>query len=87
MEPGGEPLEPRKVAQQILRTFLPKAFRRPVEAAEIDSFMKLYDRAAGRGDPFEERMKLALKAVLVTPRFLFRSSIARQAGNLSDRPV
>jgi hypothetical protein len=32
----------------------------------------LYDRAAERGDPYEERVKLALKAVLVSPGFLFR---------------
>src|SRR5262249_39446375 len=29
-------------------------------------------RAAERGDPYEERVKLALKAVLVWPEFLFR---------------
>ena len=34
--------------------------------------LTLYDRAAERGDPFEERMKLAMKAVLVGPDFLFR---------------
>src|SRR5262249_29409442 len=32
----------------------------------------MYDRAAERGDPYEERVKLALKAVLVSPYFLFR---------------
>ena len=34
--------------------------------------MTLYDRAAQRGDPFEERIKLALKAVLAGPDFLFK---------------
>jgi hypothetical protein len=34
--------------------------------------MAMYDRAAERGDPYEERVKLALKAVLVWPDFLFR---------------
>ena len=55
------------------RSLLPKAFRRPVEPAEIDRFLALYDRAAERGDPYEERVKLALKAVLVWPEFLFRT--------------
>ena len=32
----------------------------------------MYDRAAERGDPYEERIKLMLKAVLVWPEFLFR---------------
>ena len=72
VEPGGELLQPRKVAEQILRSFLRKAYRRPIEEAEIVPLIKLYDRAAERGDPFEERMKLALKGVLVSPHFLFK---------------
>ncbi len=72
MEPGPEPLDPRKAARQVLTAFLPRAFRRPVEPAEVDRFLVMYDRAAGRGDPYEERLKLALKAVLVWPDFLFR---------------
>jgi len=72
MEPGTEPLQPRKAAEQILRTLVRRASRRPVEASEVAPFMTLYDRAAGRNDPFEERIKLALTAVLVSPDFLFK---------------
>ena len=72
-EPGEEPLRPRDAARRVLAAFLPKAFRRPVQPAEIDRFLVMYDRAAERGDPYEERLKLALKAVLVWPDFLFRS--------------
>jgi cytochrome c553 len=71
-EPGEDPLQPRKAAQQVIASFLPRAFRRPVTPAEVDRFLALYDRAAERGDPYEERVKLALKAVLVSPDFLFR---------------
>ena len=72
VEPGGSLLQPRKAAEQILRTFLRKAYRRPVETADVAPLLTLYDRAAQRGDPFEERMKLAMKAVLVGPDFLFK---------------
>ena len=71
-EPGEEPRDQRRAARQLLSTFLPKAFRRPVTPTEIDRFMTMYDRAAQRGDPYEERMKLMLKSVLVWPDFLFR---------------
>jgi len=71
-EPGIEPFQARKAAQRILANFLPKAYRRPIKPAETDRFMALYDRAAERGDPWEERMKLALKGVLVAPDFLFK---------------
>jgi mono/diheme cytochrome c family protein len=72
MEPGVALLQPRKAAEQILRGFLRKAYRRPVETGDVTPLLTLYDRAAQRGDPFEERMKLALKAVLVGPDFLFK---------------
>lgn len=72
LEPGGELLQPRKVAEHTLQVFLNKAYRRPVDQADVVPFLKLYDRAAERGDPFEERMKLALKGVLVSPQFLFK---------------
>src|SRR3954470_3547525 len=72
VEPGGSLLQPRKAAEQILRSFLRKAYRRPVDTADIAPLLTLYDRAAQRGDPFEERMKLAFKAVLVGPDFLFK---------------
>ena len=71
-EPGEEPLDARKTARRVLASFLPKAYRRPVQAAEIDRLLQMYDRAAERGDPYEERVKLALKAALVSPDFLFR---------------
>ena len=79
-EPGAEPLQSRRAAEQILRSFLRKAYRRPVENADVTPLMTLYDRAAQRGDPFEERMKLALEGVLVGPEFLFK--IERR----SDKP-
>ena len=72
MEPGDQLLQPRKIAQLTLAAFLPKAFRRPVSPAEVDHFLAMYDRAAERGDPYEERIKLALKAALVSSDFLFR---------------
>jgi mono/diheme cytochrome c family protein len=78
MEPGERPLDPRKAARQILETLLPKAFRRPVAPGDVERFLALYDRAAERGDPYEERVKLALKAVLVWPEFLFRIERKRE---------
>jgi hypothetical protein len=79
-EPGAEPLQARRAAEQILRSFLRKAYRRPVDGADVTPLMKLYDRAAERSDPFEERMKLALEGALVGPEFLFK--IERR----SDKP-
>lgn len=71
-EPGAEILQPRNAATQILRSLLRKAYRRPVDSTDLTPLLTLYDRAAERGDPYEERVKLALRAVLVSPDFLFK---------------
>tara|TARA_R110002096_G_scaffold147671_19_gene307752 strand:- start:17587 stop:19476 length:1890 start_codon:yes stop_codon:yes gene_type:complete len=72
LKPGQQPDNPRELAEHRLSILVPLAFRRPVDAAEIQQFMPLVDRALDRGDPYEEAMKLAIRGVLVSPDFLFR---------------
>jgi hypothetical protein len=59
-------------ARKNLEHFAGRAFRRPVERAEVDSLMRLFEQASRRGETFEHAVKHALKAVLVSPNFLFR---------------
>ena len=59
-------------ARLLIERFAGRAYRRPVEKAEIDRLMKLFENAMQRGARFEEAVKLSLKAVLVSPHFLFR---------------
>lgn len=72
LEVGQSPVDKRQAARRLLTRLLPRAYRGKVEPAEIDRLLTLYDRGARRGEPFEENVKLALKAVLVSPRFLFK---------------
>jgi hypothetical protein len=60
------------VAREIIGRFAQRAFRRPVDAAEVDRFVSLYEKVTARGDDFEDSVKLALAGVLVSPHFLFR---------------
>lgn len=62
----------KPAAREIIGRFARRAFRRPIDAAEVDRFAGLYEGAAARGDGFEESVKLSLAAVLVSPNFLFR---------------
>jgi len=64
--------ERRQAAATILRNFARLAYRSPVTEKDIEKNLALFDRSASRGENFETSMKLALKAVLVSPRFLFR---------------
>ena len=63
--------EGREAAKKIVVAVAGRAFRRPVEPAEVDRVLALFDRARGRGDSFESSLRLALKGVLVSPHFLF----------------
>jgi cytochrome c553 len=72
VEPGQTPVNPEATVRRMLQRLVERAFRRPADATEVERYYRLYERAARRGDPFEEAVKYALKAVLVSPRFLFR---------------
>jgi len=72
LEVGQSPVDKRSTARKLLARFMPRAYRGKVEPVEIDRFLSLYDRGANRGEPFEENVKLALKALLISPRFLFK---------------
>ncbi|MBW3625493.1 MAG: DUF1592 domain-containing protein, partial [Armatimonadetes bacterium] len=63
---------PRMAARKILDHYAMRAWRRPVEPAEVNRLLTLYDAAAKRGDSHENAVKYALKAVLISPNFLFR---------------
>lgn len=67
----GRGVDARDAAAQVLRDFLPRAWRRPVADEEIARLLGLFDRADARGDRYEEALKLPLKAALVSPNFLF----------------
>ncbi len=59
-------------ARKVISTFARRAFRRPVQTAEIDRLMKLFLMADSKGDDFATAIRLPLKAILVSPNFLFR---------------
>ncbi|BBO30491.1 DUF1592 domain-containing protein [Lacipirellula parvula] len=64
-------LPPHAAARQSLAAFARRAFRRPLADDELQRLMTLFDRAQTRGDAYLPSLKLALKAVLISPHFLF----------------
>jgi hypothetical protein len=71
IERPGPGLYSEEAARRDIAAFARRAFRRPVEEAEVDRFIKLYRRAEARGDGFEAAVRLALRAVLTSPNFLY----------------
>jgi hypothetical protein len=62
-----------KAAHQVFANFLPKAFRRPVDEADIAPYMTLYAAARKQGQSYEQAIFFALRAALVSPMFLFHN--------------
>lgn len=70
-------VSPRKAAGAILDQFTERAFRRKVSKKEVARYTSLYEEAAESGQSFEDSVKLALTATLVSPHFLYRPELAR----------
>lgn len=73
---GSRVNQPELSAQKALTRFARRAFRRPVSNQEVRPFVDLVLRSLDRGDPFEHALRQGLRAVLVSPHFLFRVETA-----------
>jgi len=63
---------PEDAARKIVDAFVPRAFRRPAAAGEVDRYFALFMGARARKESFEEAILYTLEAVLMSPHFLFR---------------
>ena len=62
---------PADDARRLLAAFMPKAFRRPVDEAEIRPYVDLVAGRVAARDCFEDAMRRAYVAILTSPEFLF----------------
>jgi hypothetical protein len=60
-----------KSPDEVARTVARRAYRRPPTPVEIDVLMKVYALAIEKGRSPSEALRLLVKAVLVSPQFLF----------------
>ena len=63
--------ETRPCAEQIVSTLATKAFRRPLEARELQDLMGFYDQRAAEAG-FDTGIRTAVQAILASPDFVFR---------------
>ncbi|HEX4792433.1 MAG TPA: DUF1592 domain-containing protein [Humisphaera sp.] len=68
-------------ARRLLRTFLRKAFRRPVTDQEVAEYAGKVDEKLAAGVAFEDAMRAAYREALTSPEFLF---LREPAGRLDD---
>lgn len=87
---GADPPDRREVvsqqplvdAERILREFARRAFRRPVTDADIQPFLARVHAKLDQNYSFEQAVRVGLKAVLVSPHFLFLREKAAGPGPL-----
>jgi hypothetical protein len=60
-------------ARRFAETFGKKAFRRPLEPAEVDALMATY--AIGTVQNFDRGIRLMIEALLLSPSFVFRTEL------------
>ncbi len=82
VRPTGEG-DARAAARENVKRLAFRAFRRPVEEEQIERLLALYDEARKGGESWEEGVRLCVRALLVSPSFLFRMEDDRPG----DEPV
>src|SRR5206468_7174745 len=66
-----KPADEETCAKRIFATLMRRAYRRPVTDADLQVPLKFYKDALREGG-FEAGIEMGLRAVLVSPEFLFR---------------
>ena len=70
VDPGAEAAR-KMAARTIARSLARLAYRRPPSDAEIDLLLRVFALATDQGKSYPESLRLMLKAVLVSPQFIF----------------
>lgn len=63
--------DPSKDAERLLRGFLQKAYRRPINDGDVARFLPVIKRAMDEGYSFQDAMLAGYSAVLCSPGFLY----------------
>jgi mono/diheme cytochrome c family protein len=80
-----DPAAGRACADRILSSLARRAFRRPVQRAEVTALLAVVDKAVTAGYTRREGLQFAVAAMLVSPHFLFR--VERDPGPGRVAPV
>ena len=80
----GDHLANREGAAGVLTDFLPRAFRSPIEAADVEPFLAVYDRDFAKTGDHHLALREALKTVLISTRFQYRNG---GSGPLDDYEI
>lgn len=83
----GKGVTTAEAARRVLTPFARKAYRRAPTAKEIGDLVKLVEFAEKQGDSFDDGIRVAVTAVLVSPHFLYRVELDRPGPANTPQPV
>jgi hypothetical protein len=70
-------------AEEFFADFVPRAYRRPLEAGELDKVMSVYNAGKAEGD-FANGVRVAIAAVLQSPYFLYHVEFGNEGQTAPD---
>jgi Protein of unknown function (DUF1592)/Protein of unknown function (DUF1588)/Protein of unknown function (DUF1595)/Protein of unknown function (DUF1587)/Protein of unknown function (DUF1585) len=73
-----------KCRDQFLKAFGLRAFRRPLDDAELQRYGKLFDSEAVASGQFLDGARVVVEAILQSPKFLFHVASAAQGDRFRD---
>jgi mono/diheme cytochrome c family protein len=76
--------DPRADGQRLLRDFLPRALRRPVDDATLAYYLGFFQERLDKGLEFHTALRSTYKAILSSPRFFY---FREEPGPLDDYAI
>jgi hypothetical protein len=80
-EPGESAETQQACASEVLATFAPRAWRRPLAEGELERLLSLYQFSIDSGGSWDEAVGLGLKAALLSPHFVYRVELDSDPGD------
>ncbi|HET6248577.1 MAG TPA: DUF1592 domain-containing protein [Tepidisphaeraceae bacterium] len=82
-----ENLSKHDQSRQVLKRFANRAYRRPATDAEVDHLVQFAEQAQSQGQTWRQSMSLAMQAVLISPKFLFRVELDNRPDSAGPHPI
>jgi hypothetical protein len=82
-----ENLDKDAKTRHILNRFVSRAYRRPATEDEVDRLFTIVELAESAKEPWEGAVALAMQAVLVSPKFLFRVELDGRPDSVDAHPI
>lgn len=73
--------------RQVLKGFAYRAWRRPIADAELERMLAVVNVAKANGDSAEVGLGLALRALLLSPHFIFRVELDQDPASLTPHAL